>query len=165
MPFKGLIKFRKIPFKEIKMEYRYSNFDFNNKTILSYWWCWLYLGSNLALFFQKNYPNSRVIVFDKFRDGKRFSNGNLTSFGHFKNLIEFNGIVISGDITEKEDLKKLNNYKIDFIFHQAAVSDTTVAEQNIMLKNNVNSFNNIVEIAIKNRAPLVYASSAATYGG
>ena len=142
---------------------KYNNIDFNNKTILITGGAG-FIGSNLAFYFQENYPKARVIVFDKFRNDETFSNGNLKSFGHFKNLIGFRGTVISGDITKKEDLEKLNNYKIDYIFHEAAISDTTVSDQEIMIKTNVDTFNDLIKIAIDNKAPFVYASSAATYG-
>ena len=142
---------------------KYNNIDFNNKTILITGGAG-FIGSNLAFYFQENYPESRVIVFDKFRSDETFSNGNLKSFGHFKNLIGFNGIVISGDITNKSDLEKLTDYKIDYIFHEAAISDTTVSDQEIMMKTNVDTFHNLIKIAIKNNSPFVYASSAATYG-
>ena len=142
---------------------KYNNIDFNNKTILITGGAG-FIGSNLAFYFQENYPKARVIVFDKFRNDETFSNGNLKSFGHFKNLVGFRGTVISGDITKKEDLEELNNYKIDYIFHEAAISDTTVSDQEIMIKTNVNTFNDLIQIAIKNKAPFVYASSAATYG-
>ncbi len=142
---------------------KYNNIDFNNKTILITGGAG-FIGSNLAFYFQENFPNAKIIVFDKFRNDETFSNGNLKSFGHFKNLIGFKGIVISGDITKKEDLEKLNDYKIDYIFHEAAISDTTVSDQEIMIKTNVDTFNDLIKIAIDNNAPFVYASSAATYG-
>jgi ADP-L-glycero-D-manno-heptose 6-epimerase len=100
-----------------------------------------------------------------FRSGETFSNGNLKSFGHFKNLLGFKGIVISGDITDKKALKELeHNYKFDFIFHQAAISDTTVQEQDLMMKTNVNAYEDLLKIAINHGANMIYASSAATYG-
>ena len=71
------------------------------------------------------------------------------SFGHFKNLLGFNGVVISGDINDKKLLKSLeNNYKFDYIFHQAAISDTTAIEQDIMIKTNVNAYEDLLKIAI-----------------
>ena len=103
--------------------------------------------------------------FDLFRSGETFSNGNLKSFGHFKNLLGFKGMVISGDINDKEALKNLEeNYKFDYIFHQAAISDTTAQEQDLMIKTNVNAYEDLLKIAVKHKANMVYASSAATYG-
>ena len=143
---------------------RYNNIDFNNKTILITGGAG-FIGSNLAFYFQENFPNATIVVFDKFRNNDTFSNGNLTSFGHFKNLIGFKGIVIAGDITNPNDLNKLQtNYKFDYIFHQAAISDTTALEQDIMIKTNVEAFEDLLKIAIKHKANMVYASSAATYG-
>ena len=93
-----------------------------------------------------------------------FSNGNLRSFGHYKNLIGFNGNIICGNINNKNDIALLNNYKFDFIFHHAAISDTRVYDQEIIMKTNVNSFYDLLTIAKKDKAVLIYASSAATYG-
>ncbi len=142
----------------------YNDIDFNNKTILITGAAG-FIGSNLCFYFQKNYPDATVVAFDLFRSGETFSNGNLKSFGHFKNLLGFQGVVISGDINDKEALKGLEeNYKFDYIFHQAAISDTTVAEQNIMLQTNVNAYEDLLKIAIKHGANMIYASSGATYG-
>ena len=143
---------------------KYNNIDFNTKTILITGGAG-FIGSNLAFYFQENYPKAKVIVLDCFRSGETFSNGNLKSFGHFKNLLGFKGIVISGDINDKKTLKQLEkNYKFDYIFHQAAISDTTVQEQDLMIKTNVNAYEDLLKIAIKHKANMIYASSAATYG-
>jgi len=143
---------------------KYSNINFNNKTILITGGAG-FIGSNIAFYFQNNYPDATVVVFDKFRNNETFSNGNLKSFGHYKNLLGFKGIVISGDITNDDDLKNLEtSYQFNYIFHQAAISDTTVAEQDIMIATNVNAYENLLKIAIKHNANMIYASSAATYG-
>jgi ADP-L-glycero-D-manno-heptose 6-epimerase len=142
---------------------KYINDKLKNKTVLITGAAG-FIGSNLAFYFQENHPAARVIAFDIFRTGERFSNGNLKSFGHFKNLIGFKGEIISGDITKKEDLSRLKNYDVDYIFHEAAISDTTVLDQEIMIKTNVNAFVDLLEFAKKKDAKVIYASSGATYG-
>jgi len=142
----------------------YNDIDFNNKTILITGGAG-FIGSNLAFYFQDNFPMAKIIVVDCFRSGETFSNGNLKSFGHFKNLLGFKGVVISGNINDKALLKDLElNYKFDYIFHQAAISDTTVQEQDLMIKTNVNAYEDLLKVAIKHKANMIYASSAATYG-
>ena len=139
----------------------YNDIDFDNKTVLVTGGAG-FIGSNLAFYFQNNFPECNVVVFDKFRSEETFSNGNLKSFGHFKNLIGFKGEVISGDINC--DLGLLKNYKFDYIFHQAAISDTTVGDQALMIQTNVNAFKDLLDIAEQMGANMIYASSAATYG-
>ena len=88
---------------------KYTTQDFNKKTVLITGGAG-FIGSNLALYFQQNYPECKIIVFDIFRDESLFSNGNLKSFGHFKNLIGFKGDVICGDINSSNDLNLLKKY-------------------------------------------------------
>jgi ADP-L-glycero-D-manno-heptose 6-epimerase len=141
----------------------YNNIDFNNKTILITGGAG-FIGSNLAFYLQENFANSKIIVFDCFRNNEIFPNSNLKSFGHYKNLIGFKGDIICGNINIRADLAILGDYKFDYIFHQAAISDTRVYDQKIIMKTNVNSFYDLLAIAKKDSAVLVYASSAATYG-
>lgn len=143
---------------------RYSDIDLNHKTILITGGAG-FIGSNLAFYFQKHYPHVHVIVLDLFRSNLTLSNGNLKSFGHFKNLLGFEGEVISGDINDKELLNSLQqNYKFDYIFHEAAISDTTALEQDLMIQTNVNAFKDLLDIAVAHGANMIYASSGATYG-
>jgi len=143
---------------------RYSDVDFNTKTILITGGAG-FIGSNLAFYFQENYPEARVVVLDLFRSNLTLSNGNLKSFGHFKNFIGFRGDVISGDINDKGLLALISSrYKFDYIYHEAAISDTTAEEQDLMIQTNVNAFVDLLEMAVAHGANMVYASSGATYG-
>jgi len=140
-----------------------SNLNFNKKNILITGGAG-FIGSNLAFYFQKNYPDANIVIFDCFRSGDTFDNGNLKSFGHYKNLIGFTGDIICGNINNPDEIRLLNDYKFDYIFHQAAISDTRVYNQEIVMQTNVNSFYSFLEMARKDNSVLIYASSAATYG-
>ena len=121
-----------------------------------------FIGSNLANYFEN--LGADVLVVDIFRTGERFDNGNLKSFGHYKNLLKFGGRVLEGDINDRKTLKSIAKFKPDAIFHEAAISDTTVNDQSIMIKTNLNAFAKLLEICKEIDAKMIYASSAATYG-
>lgn len=123
-----------------------------------------FIGSNLAHHIQTHYPTARVVVFDLFRSGERWAHGSLQSFGHYRNLMGFQGDIICGDLNSAEDLARLDDYRFDYIFHQAAISDTRMYNQSLIMRTNLNSFYNIIRLAQKHQAKLIYASSAATYG-
>ena len=143
---------------------RYIDDDLKDKTILITGGAG-FIGSNLAFYFQENHPEAKVVILDSFRSGETLSNGNLKSFGHFKNLIGFTGEIISGDINDKDLLLDLEiNYDFDYIFHEAAISDTTAQEQDLMIKTNVNAYKDLLDLAVAHNANMIYASSAATYG-
>ncbi|PAF41518.1 ADP-glyceromanno-heptose 6-epimerase [Helicobacter sp. 11S02596-1] len=142
---------------------KYIQNDLKGKTILITGGAG-FIGSNLAFYFQNHHPEANVIVFDKFRDSNTFSSGNPTSLGHFKNLIGFRGEVITGDINNPTDLEKIADLDFDYIFHQAAISDTTVLDQELVMQTNHEAFLNLYHIATSKQAKMIYASSAGTYG-
>ncbi len=111
-----------------------------------------FIGSNLVKKIATEWPDAEIIVLDAFVNG------------HFKNLIGFKGEFIAGDLTDEKILGALKDRKVDAIFHQGAITDTTVSDQKKMIEVNTNSFSFLLDLAEKNQAPLVYASSAAVYG-
>ncbi|WP_192573809.1 NAD-dependent epimerase/dehydratase family protein, partial [Campylobacter coli] len=95
-----------------------------------------FIGSQLALNLQDEHE---ILIIDKMRSYATFENGNLQSFGHFKNLLDFNGELFVGDINDEKVLKKIEDFKPEVIFHQAAISDTTVFDQTKVLQTNLNT--------------------------
>ena len=86
------------------------------------------------------------------------------SAGSFKNLAGFTGDVIAADFGDVSFWSPRVG-KIDAVFHQAAITDTTVTDQRRMMQVNVESFRNLLGWAEKTKVKkVVYASSAATYG-
>lgn len=107
-----------------------------------------FVGSNIAKTLEAQ--GHEVTVIDDF-----------TKNGHFKNLIGFKGDVIAADLFEYLP----ENEYFDAIFHEAAITDTTVMDQKQMMEQNVEAFRNLLNYAAENEIPkVIYASSAATYG-
>ncbi len=123
-----------------------------------------FIGSNLALTIERRWPGARVVVFDRFQDGTCFGNGNPISLGSWQNLVDFRGEVLCGDINNARDLARLEDYSFDYILHQAAISDTRADNQMLVMQTNVNAFGDLLSLARRCGAQMIYASSAATYG-
>ncbi len=119
-----------------------------------------FIGSALAHYFDENYKDAHVLVVDKFRNDETFSNGNLKSFGHFKNLLGFKGEIYAGDINNPSTLEKIKSFRPDVIYHEAAISDTTVKEQDELIKTNVNAFVNLLDICESLGAKMIYTHPA-----
>jgi ADP-L-glycero-D-manno-heptose 6-epimerase len=130
---------------------KYIDIDLNDKSILITGGAG-FIGSSVAFHIQENYPKAHIVIFDAF------------VLGHFKNLQGFKGEVIAGDITDPVAMQRLKTLKFDYIFHQAAISDTTVMDQKKMVEANTNAFGDILDLAVEMGADVVYASSAGTYG-
>lgn len=107
-----------------------------------------FIGSNLALELEKQ--GWKVTVVDNF-----FS-------GDFKNLTTFKGEVIPENVLDVDWAIRVP--RPDVIFHQAAITDTTILDQKFMVRENFEGFHKILKFAIKNKAKVVYASSAGVYG-
>ena len=109
-----------------------------------------FIGSNLAMALQEKYPDNDYFIISNF------------SPANSDNLLGFKGKVISDDISKID----FNQYfdKMDIIFHKAAITDTTLSDQNKMMFNNIEGFKKVLKFAVKSKAKLIYASSASVYG-
>jgi len=109
-----------------------------------------FVGSNIA-FALETERKAKVTVLDNF------------SLGNYKNLLGFKGDIIADDILSRDWFGKAG--PVDAIFHEAAITDTTVHDQRRMMAVNVDGFRNVLEFALKAGVKrVVYASSAAVYG-
>jgi len=105
-----------------------------------------FIGSNLALELEKQ--GNQVIIADNFSSGKK------------ENIKDFKGKVLNIDISRHFEIKN----KIDAIFHEAAITDPRFGDDKETIRQNVEGFQNIIELAKKNKAKLIYASTANLYG-
>ncbi len=123
-----------------------------------------FIGSNLAKEIEKKFPECVITIFDYFNNNEKRLNGNYQYFGDYKNIIGLKCNIIIGDISNENDVLKLLKGEYDVIFHQGAISDTTVLNQEQVLKTNLSTFNLFLDYCKINSSKLVYASSAGTYG-
>ena len=105
-----------------------------------------FIGSNLALELEKQ--NHQVTIADNF------------SSGHKENIQDFKGKTLSLDISQSFNIKD----KFDTIFHQAAITDPRHDNDDETYYKNIEGFKNMIDLAKKNNAKLIYASSASLYG-
>lgn len=111
-----------------------------------------FIGSNLTLTLQERFPDAHIIVVDDFRSGD------------FKNLRGFKGDFITADVSRFDWEKRFKDLTFDAIFHEASITDTTVHDQFLQSHDNIEGFRALLEFACPHQTPIVYASSAATYG-
>ncbi len=105
-----------------------------------------FIGSNLAL--ELEAQGHEVIVADNLSTGTK------------DNLKGFKGKFLNIDISQPFEIEE----HLDIIFHEAAITDPRFKDDNEMLRANLEGFKNIINLAKKNNAKLVYASTANLYG-
>ena len=110
-----------------------------------------YIGSNLVAALAKR-PGTDVIVVDDF------------SSGDWRNLIHVDCEVRAMDCDAPELLDEIAAEGFSAIFHEAAITDTTIMDQRLMIEVNTNAFAKILAASSKSATRVVYASSAGTYG-
>ncbi len=107
-----------------------------------------FIGSNIVKLLENQ--GIAIIILDNFYSS------------NFKNLSDFKGEFIFGNISDRDIFERLP--KVDAVIHEAAITDTTLKDDSLMLKVNFSSFKNIVEYCLSKKIKLVYASSAGVYG-
>ena len=111
-----------------------------------------FIGSNLVRGLNAA-GRSDIIAVDDLTDGARF-----------RNLVDCDFL----DYLDKDEFMaslpgRLN--RVELVFHQGACSDTLERDGRFMLENNYAWSRRLLEACVDNGAGLVYASSAAVYGG
>jgi ADP-L-glycero-D-manno-heptose 6-epimerase len=111
-----------------------------------------FIGSNLTLGLQEQFPKARLTVIDDFRSGD------------FKNLAGYRGDFVAQDLAELDWKEQFGDEKFDAIFHLASITDTTNHDQFEQVHDNVESFRRILKFARPHKTRIIFASSASTYG-
>lgn len=111
-----------------------------------------FIGSNLTLELQERFPDACLTVIDDFRSGD------------FKNLAGYRGDFVAQDLATLNWREMFGDEKFDAIFHLASITDTTLHDQFVQVRDNVESFRRILKFARPTETRIIYASSAATYG-
>ncbi|NWF39524.1 ADP-glyceromanno-heptose 6-epimerase [Mariprofundus sp. NF] len=110
-----------------------------------------YIGSNITAALLKR-PATDVVVVDDF------------SSGDWRNLIHVDCEVRAADCDDPFLLEEIADGGFSAIYHQAAITDTTVMDQRLMVEVNTNAFASILEASSISGTRVTYASSAGTYG-
>ncbi len=93
-----------------------------------------------------------LLLVDDFSDGEKQKNLEGKKFRDMLSIKDF------------LDWFEKNGREVNFVFHIGANSDTTESRKEIFDFYNLNYSKKVWEICTQNQIPLVYASSAATYG-
>ena len=110
-----------------------------------------FIGSNLAAALLKR-ANTDVVIADDF------------SSGDWRNLIHVDAEVRAVFCDDPQLLQDIAHGHFTAIYHEAAITDTTIMDQKLMMNVNTDAFAAILEAASQSGTRVIYASSAGTYG-
>ncbi|MDQ7003410.1 MAG: ADP-glyceromanno-heptose 6-epimerase [Ghiorsea sp.] len=110
-----------------------------------------FIGSNIAAALLQR-PNTDVVIADDF------------SSGNWRNLINVDAEVRAVFCDDVQLLQDIASGHFSAVYHEAAITDTTVMNQKLMMNVNTDAFAAILEAANKSATRVIYASSAGTYG-
>jgi ADP-L-glycero-D-manno-heptose 6-epimerase len=120
-----------------------------------------FIGSNLVARLQRDEPEARLYVVDDFSTG---SYANIVEACERHNAGPFRGTIMPDSITDLNWQPAIMGLAPRAVFHLAAITDTLVLDEKKMISVNTEPFIDILDACIESEIPLVYASSAATYG-
>ncbi len=107
-----------------------------------------FIGSNIVKHLEAK--GAKTFVLDNF------------AYGNYQNLLDVKAEIITGNICDEDILKKIP--KIDAVIHLAAITDTTLDDDEKMMAVNYQGSKNILSFCLRKNIRLVYASSAGVYG-
>ncbi len=111
-----------------------------------------FIGSNIVAELEKRYPDEKLVVVDRLRDGEKWRNiakRDLYDIVHPDDLYDFL-------VEYVKDVKA--------IFHMGAISATTETDADKIIDNNFRLTSALWDWCSDNKVRFIYASSAATYG-
>jgi len=120
-----------------------------------------FVGSGLVAALLARRPRPHVVVIDNFRSG---SYANIVEACQRRGVGPFGGEVLAESVPEVAWARLLERVRPGAVFHLAAITDTTVADEALMMRENTGGFDALLVHAAELEVPVVYASSAATYG-
>jgi ADP-L-glycero-D-manno-heptose 6-epimerase len=121
-----------------------------------------FVGANLvAALLAREGGRPHVVVVDTFRSG---SFANIVEACERRGAGAFDGEVVAASSADDAILDRLERTRPAAVFHIGAITDTTVSDETVMIRQNVGNFAAMLAWSAAAGVPLVYASSAATYG-
>lgn len=96
-----------------------------------------------------------ILVVDDLTDGRKCRNLQSLQFADYMDYKDFADLMADGSF---------DCGPVDVIFHEGACSDTMNYDGRYMMKNNYEGSKDILHYCLERRIPLLYASSASTYG-
>jgi ADP-L-glycero-D-manno-heptose 6-epimerase len=114
-----------------------------------------FIGSNLVHELNRQ-GHDDVVVVDDLTEGRKFSNIATATIADYMDVSEFRGWFEA----ERDPFRK-----IERVYHLGACSTTTEWDGRMMLDLNYAYSRDLISYCIKRTIPIVYASSAAIYGG
>lgn len=125
-----------------------------------------FIGSNVAAELVRREAGARVVVVDNFSTG---SCANIVEAFGRRGLGPFGGEVIAESAGDVDWARAISRLSPAAVYHLGAITDTTVTDEKRMIEENLGGFRagderSMLAACAGRNVPLVYASSAATYG-